>query len=126
MRRVQKNAIYRHFKGNYYKVLDIGYCANNHEESNKKMVVYQSLADDIVYIRDLKEFSSPVDKRKYPDIKQYWRFEKININKALKLMFDGIEGEEPRQFDKKNRKSVITVNKSLPDIEHSTEDENEK
>lgn len=88
MRRVQKNAIYRHFKGNYYLVLEIAFNANNHEEINKKMVVYKSLSDDKIYVRDLKEFSSPVDKKKYPDVPQYWRFERVNVNKALKAILN--------------------------------------
>lgn len=91
MRRIEKNCIYRHFKGNYYKVLEIAYCANNHEEINKKMVVYKDLASNIIYTRDLKEFSSPVNKRKYPDVKQHWRFERINVNKALKRLLDSDE-----------------------------------
>lgn len=91
MRRIERDAIYRHFKGNYYQVLDIAYCANNHEEINKKMVVYKDLSRNMVYVRDLKEFSSPVDKKKYPDVKQHWRFERVNVNKALKHLLDSDE-----------------------------------
>ena len=38
-------------------------------------VVYKTLYDDKTYIREFNEFMSPVDKEKYPNIKQYWRFE---------------------------------------------------
>lgn len=84
MRRVQKDAIYRHFKGNYYKVLGFAYDATNKEDINKKMVIYQSLSDNVVYVREFKEFSSKVDHRKYPDVKQLYRFERVNVNKILK------------------------------------------
>ena len=38
-------------------------------------VVYKTLYGDKTYIREFNEFMSPVDKEKYPNIKQYWRFE---------------------------------------------------
>ena len=88
MRRVQKNAVYRHFKGNYYYVMEFAYSANKRDGTNRKMVVYKSLSDGLVYVGDLKEFSSEVDHKKYPDIKQRYCFEKVNINKALKNILD--------------------------------------
>lgn len=85
MRRVQKNTIYQHFKGNYYYVMDIAYSATNKDGKNKKMVVYKSLSDGLTYVRDLKEFSSEVDHKKYPDVTQRYRFQRVNANKALRL-----------------------------------------
>ena len=94
MRRVQKNAVYRHFKGNYYQVMEIAYSATNRDPLNRKMVVYKSLSDGMVYVRDLKEFSSEVDHRKYPDVKQRYRFEKINANKILKAILNNVPTED--------------------------------
>jgi hypothetical protein len=65
---------YRHFKGKCYQVLCI---AENSETSNKE-VIYQALyAPYKIYARDLDMFMSKVDKEKYPDIKQVYRFEKV-------------------------------------------------
>lgn len=94
MRRVQKNAVYRHFKGNYYYVVDIAYDATNKQAADKKMVVYRSLNDNILYVRDLKEFISEVDHRKYPDVKQKYRFQQVNTNKMLKRLFGEDTSEE--------------------------------
>lgn len=71
---------YRHFKGNMYKVLDIVY---DSEESNdneyKKVVIYQALyGDRLKWARPYEMFNSEVDHKKYPDIKQKYRFEEID------------------------------------------------
>ena len=42
MREIKVGTIYRHFKGNLYKVLLI---ANDTEEENKRYVIYESLKD---------------------------------------------------------------------------------
>lgn len=91
MRRVQKNAVYRHFKGDYYLVLDIAFDATNRQNINKKMVVYKSLKDNIVYVRDFKEFISEVNHKKYPDVKQKYRFQQVNVNKMIKRLFGDAE-----------------------------------
>lgn len=78
MRQIVKNAIYKHFKGNYYIVLDIAKSSENEEE----YVVYRALYDDNqLWIRPLKMFLSEVDHEKYPNIKQKYRFELIKIDK---------------------------------------------
>ena len=65
---------YRHFKGNLYQIITLGY----HSETNEEMVVYQALYDEYkVYIRPLSMFMERLDKEKYPGIEQEYRFEQV-------------------------------------------------
>ena len=70
------NGIYKHFKGDYYIVEDVAI----HSETREKYVVYRALYNDTkLYIRPMDMFLSKVDKEKYPDVKQEYRFELQNI-----------------------------------------------
>jgi len=74
MREIKLKHIYRHFKGNLYYVEDIAYDS----ETLEKYVVYRQLYDDNkLFIRPLEMFMSVVDRQKYPDAKQEYRFEEI-------------------------------------------------
>lgn len=71
-RKLNIGGIYRHFKGNRYKVL----MEATHSETRERMVVYQALYGDFgVYVRPYDMFLSPVDREKYPQVTQAWRFE---------------------------------------------------
>ena len=73
-REVKINSLYRHFKGNLYFIEDVAI----HSEDNTKYVVYRALyGDRILYIRPLDMFLSKVDKVKYPEVKQVYRFELV-------------------------------------------------
>lgn len=66
------NRIYKHFKGNLYLVEGIAY----HSETNEEYVVYRALENDKkLYIRPYNMFLSKVDKEKYPNVNQEYRFE---------------------------------------------------
>ena len=70
------NGIYKHFKGDYYLVEDIA----THSETREKYVVYRSLyGESELYIRPYEMFLSKVDKEKYPNVEQEYRFELQNI-----------------------------------------------
>lgn len=62
-----------HFKGNVYEVI----CLGEHTETGETMVVYKAINTGKIYARPFNMFISPVDKEKYPDVKQEMRFEKI-------------------------------------------------
>ncbi len=63
--------IYKHFKG--FKILVIAIA--KHSETLEKMIVYKHLDTDEIWVRPYDMFISKVDKNKYPDIKQEYRFE---------------------------------------------------
>ncbi len=68
---------YRHFKGGIYQIIAIA----TDSETRNEMVVYQALYGDYgFFVRELSMFMSPVDKNKYPDVKQADRFELITEN----------------------------------------------
>lgn len=73
--------IYKHFKGDYYLVEDVAI----HSETREKYVVYRTLyGESKLYIRPYEMFLSKVDKVKYPNVEQEYRFELQNIESVNK------------------------------------------
>lgn len=73
--RIIVKGLYRHFKGKFYRVLNI--C--EHTETKEKMVYYQALYGNMnFYVRPYEMFASEVDKEKYPLVEQKYRFEFIS------------------------------------------------
>lgn len=70
---VEKDAIYRHFKGTLVKVI----CIAKNTETLEDEVVYLHLKDGETWVRPLAMFTSKVDKEKYPEVTQVYRFERV-------------------------------------------------
>ncbi len=73
MRKVKVGSTYRHFKGKDVIVL---YLAKD-SETEEDLVVYKHIDEDTIWVRKMDMFLSKVDKDKYPDIKQVYRFEEV-------------------------------------------------
>lgn len=72
MRKIKQNCIYRHFKGDYMYVIGVG----KHTETMENVVVY--MHNGKLWARPVDMFLGEVDREKYPDVKQKYRFEEVN------------------------------------------------
>ncbi|MBQ7765917.1 MAG: DUF1653 domain-containing protein [Lachnospiraceae bacterium] len=91
MREIPKaGEVYRHFKGNNYEVISIA----TGSEDGESQVVYKALyAPYTVYVRPLEMFMEKVNKEKYPNAIQVYRFEKIDPEKEAQ--------EEEKKIDQR-------------------------
>lgn len=90
----KKGEIYRHFKGNLYEIITIA----RDSETLEEKVVYKEADGDAAYVRPLRMFVSPVDKEKYPDVTQEFRFERVQETQ---------QGKEDRIGIMKNQNLVM-------------------
>ncbi len=76
-REIKSGQIYRHFKGNLYKVIGIA----TDSETTEKVVVYEAqYGTKNLYIRPYAMFAEKLDIKKYPNAKQEYRFELVSEN----------------------------------------------
>lgn len=72
--------VVRHFKGSEYVIIGIGTEATNSNEMKQKVIYKRLDGTGPIWIRDLDEFNSEVDREKYPDVTQKYRFELIETH----------------------------------------------
>ncbi len=84
--------MYRHFKGNIYQIR----CLAKHSETGEMMVVYQAMYDTFqIYVRPLAMFMEEIDRVKYPEAAQQYRFELLQDLELLSESQENAEAAEP-------------------------------
>lgn len=79
MQELQIGRVYRHFKGDYYLVEGLAHDS----ESGVPCVIYCKLyGDSGLWVRPLEMFLSRVDREKYPEVRQEYRFQLQEIAKG--------------------------------------------
>ena len=79
MREIRIGRVYRHFKGDYYLVEGVA----NDSETGAPFVIYRKrYGYGGLWLRPLEMFLSRVDREKYPDAPQEYRFELQEIESA--------------------------------------------
>lgn len=72
MQELKLKRVYRHFKGDFYLTEDVA----RDSETGTEYVIYRTLyGDGSLWLRPREMFLSEVDREKYPDCPQKYRFE---------------------------------------------------
>ena len=79
IRELRKNAEFRHFKTG--KIVEVVGLAANTEHPDELDVVYIEKNHNTMWHRPAQMFCSRVDREKYPNAQQEWRFEPVNWSK---------------------------------------------
>ena len=78
--------VYRHFKGNIYRIITLA----SHSETGEMLVIYKrDDTEEKAYARPLDMFMSEVDKKKYPQVRDKYRFTLCSEDVLADLGIDG-------------------------------------
>lgn len=110
---VNAGEFYKHFKGQLYQVRALA----ENSEDNTPMVVYQAMyAPFKIWVRPLSTFLEKLDKEKYPDAAQEYRFERIILDDR-----QNTEAAEP--YIVQSEKSAAVTNTIHPEEAITVSDE---
>ena len=104
--------IYRHFKGNLYRIITLA----EHSESGEQLVIYQGLYGTYpVYARPLAMFNEKVDKEKYPGAEAEYRFTRLPLVETVLPQAEPAYTEPVCAEPVKEAEPVAAVQTAIPE-----------
>lgn len=108
----QANEIYRHFKGNLYQILTLA----QHSETGEMLVIYQAMSGDYkTYARPIEIFLDKLDKVKYPQGNQEYRFELITVGIEKGEVIS--ETQKQPEIIKSEKKEETEATQEVPNLD---------